>query len=368
MDWDEGAWRGRVIDQVVPNLTYGDAVSDACLALKALLQAQGCDTRIFAYGIEGRLRREGERCTLRRLRQRRAAATIFHYATWSPVSQIVQALPSKLLLVYHNITPPEYFYGWNDVLAEAVRRGRADLPSYAPQTSWAWAFSEFSRRELEAAGFARTARLPFPLNFDRYRAPPDEGILRRYADDWVNILFVGRLTPNKRHDDILKVFYYYKKTINPRSRLFIVGSAEAMESYRRWLEGLVRRWGLEEVHFCGRVSFAALLAYYRRASVFLCLSEHEGFGVPLVEAMYFGVPVVAYAAAAVPETLGDAGVLVHRKEHRLIAELVHQLAVDPDLRAQVVAQEQERWRAFHWKAVAARWQEHLRAALEGADG
>ncbi|MBI3965327.1 MAG: glycosyltransferase family 4 protein [Chloroflexi bacterium] len=341
------------IDQVITNLTYGDAVATSALTFQTILRDWGYDSRIWALRVDDRLAGDGWRADLDSMRARRLAAVIFHYSTYSPALELVEQLASPLLLVYHNVTPPSYFYGWNDVLAEAVRRGRYELPRLAEQTAVAVAFSELSRRDLVAAGYRDSRVIPFGFDSRDHGIAPDEAIVSRWSSaGWVNLLFVGRLAPNKRHDKLLEVYYYYKRRIEPQSRLFFVGGDEGMSEYRRAVEGWIERWRLADVYLTGHVTMAELDAYYRVARVFLCVSDHEGFGVPLLEAMHHGVPVIAYANAAVPETLGGAGILVRDRDPAYVAEIVHLLATDRGLRARVVAGQRDRLRAHDREALA----------------
>jgi glycosyltransferase involved in cell wall biosynthesis len=167
------------------------------------------------------------------------------------------------------------------------------------------------------------------------------------------------VVPNKRQEDVIKVFYHYRQ-LNPHSRLFLVGSWGRMERYLEWLRGFVRYLKLEDVHFCGHIPFSQLLAYYRLADVFVSMSEHEGFCKPLLESMYLGVPILAYAAAGVPDTLGDAGILIKEKRYEIVAELIHLLMTKVDLREAVVARQKERLEHFS----SARVMEMLRGYLE----
>jgi glycosyltransferase involved in cell wall biosynthesis len=171
-------------------------------------------------------------------------------------------------------------------------------------------------------------------------------LLRRLKGT-LNVLFVGRVAPHKRQDDLIRIFCHLKRGVRPDSRLLLVGSTRGMEAYVESLVDLVRRLELSDVLFAGHVTAAEWAAYYRGASVYLSLSEHEGFGVPLLEAMHFGVPVIAYKAAAVPETMGGAGLLLTARNYAAIAELIALLDEDHDLRERVVARQQERVRAFY---------------------
>jgi glycosyltransferase involved in cell wall biosynthesis len=261
-------------------------------------------------------------------------------------------------MVYHNITPPEYFVGVNARVADRCRRGRWELARLRNVTELALGVSEFNRQELETAGFRRTGVLPILIDWEQYRHPPVRALQEAYGRG-TNLLFVGRLAPNKRVEDLIKAYYFYRR-LDPESRLIVVGSAVDTETYLAGCQKLCAELGLlDHVVFAGGVSQAELCTYYRLASAYLCLSEHEGFCVPLLEAMHFEVPVIAYAAAGVPGTMGEAGLLVQEKDFPAIAELTHRAVHDPAVRAAVVAGQRARLRAFDTEAIGATLREHL---------
>lgn len=353
--------RALVIDQVVPNLTLGDAVSACVLTLQRWLRAWGIESAIYAFGIGRGYARRARPCSAEALCARRPDLLVFHYATASPVSAAVLASGLPVALVYHNVTPPEYFHGWNDVLAESAQRGRAELADFVPQSVAAAAFSEYSAADLRAVGFGRPAVLPFP--FAPSLVAPDKRLLARLRDGGPALLFVGRLSPNKRHDRLLALFAWYQRRIAPDARLWLVGGHAALETYVAALRDLAASLGVRGVAFPGHVAPAQLAAYYRAASVFVCLSAHEGFGVPLLEAMAADLPVVALAAAAVPETLGEAGILVRELDYPLLTELIDALVRDEVLRARVLARQRQRLAAFAPPRVGATWREFVAQAV-----
>lgn len=353
-----------IVDQVVPNLRPGDAVSHSVLTLWRWLRGWGLSSTIFAFGIAPVYRRVARPCTAAALRTRRPHLVLFHYATASPVSAVLLETGPPLALVYHNVTPPEYFHGWNDVLAESAQRGRAELAAFAPQTVAAAAFSTYSALDLSA--FPEPVVLPFP--FTPLDVHPDERLLVRLRNGGPALLFVGRLSPNKRHDHLLTLFAHYQRRVEPAARLWLVGGQEALESYVAALRARARALALRNVSLPGHVSAGQLAAYYRAASVFVCLSEHEGFGVPLLEAMAADLPIVALAEAAVPETLGEAGVLVRQLDYALLAEVLDALVHDRDLRARVIARQRARLAAFAPGHVAGPWRAFVARALVRALG
>jgi len=342
----------RSLHQLVPNLAFGDAISQQALTLRRMLREQGIRSEIFAEHVDGRL--DGEARPYRELRAAAGDGTVvlYHFSIGSAVTDLYRLLPDPRILVYHNITPPEFFRGVNAEVAALCASGRQELGALRAHCTLALADSEFNRKELAALGFERSAVLPIVLDPERYDVRPVRRLERPYRDGHVNFLHVGRLVPNKRIEDVLKVFYFYRRRINPESRLFLVGIDTDMEIYSVALRQMIHDLGLSGVAFTGRVTQRELVTYYRLAHVYLCMSEHEGFCVPLVEAMHFGIPVIAYAAGAVPETLGDAGALVERKDFPELAELAALICEDAGLRDAMAAKGRERARAFLPDAIA----------------
>jgi len=262
---------------------------------------------------------------------------LFHFSIGSAAGRLVHQAPDRLVCIYHNITPADFFLGFHPHLAGLCYHGRRELSAFAPRAELGLGDSEFNRRELEGAGFARTAVLPIVLDLAAYRRPPSPVVRRLYADGRTNILFVGRIIPNKKIEDLIRVFAVYQRYVEPRSRLLLVGDHRGHERYYDRLQEMVRALRLDEVVFSGHVDDDELLGFYSVADLFLCLSEHEGFCVPLLEAMTFGIPVLAYDAGAVAETLRGGGVLLKGKRPEEVAELLHAVLTDGRLRRAVLA-------------------------------
>jgi glycosyltransferase involved in cell wall biosynthesis len=242
-----------------------------------------------------------------------------------------------MVLIYHNITPPDFFVDVHELLVEQCFKGRRELGAYPSRCDLALGDSEFNRRELEGLGFAQTGVLPVVPDFSHLDGEPNPLIAGQYDDDWTNVLFVGRIIPNKRIENVIRSFHAYKRSFNPRSRLLLVGSYGGFDKYLAMLHHLMADLGTPDVHFAGHISDAELTAYYDVADVFLCTSEHEGFCVPLVEAFYKEIPVLAYAATAVPATMDGAGVLFDTREPIEIARLMDAVLSDQRASDAVIA-------------------------------
>ena len=324
------------VHQLLAALSYGDAIGNEALAIQARLRARGLESDIFAENCHPSMI---ERC--RPLWQYRDVSSpetvcLYHFSIGSAAGRLIYHSPDRLVSIYHNITPPEFFLGFHPHLAGLCYHGRRELRMFAERTALGLGDSEFNRRELEAAGYSRTAVLPIVLDFDSYRGQASPVVRRLYDDGRTNVLFVGRIIPNKRIDDLIKAFAAYQRSRNSRSRLLLVGDYRGHERYYRRLVELIEGLRVSNVVLTGHVAQDELLAYYQVADVFVCLSEHEGYCVPLVEAMHADVPVVAYDAGAVRETLDGGGLLLTEKPAELVAELIHLLTTDQTLRGRVL--------------------------------
>ncbi|MGH9410637.1 MAG: glycosyltransferase family 4 protein [Vicinamibacterales bacterium] len=326
----------RRVHQVLATLGYGDAIGHEVLGIQRVLRAAGCESEIFVETADRRL----EHLTIDYREMLGAIApddiVIHHFSIGSRASRVAYALPGRMILVYHNITPPEYFVGIHKDLVKRCYRGRRELTAYIGRSSLALGDSEYNRQELAAAGFTPTDVLPVVPDFTHLDVAPDTRLSAQFDDGWTNVLFVGRVIPNKKLEDVIRAFHVYRTRENPRARLLFVGSYSGFELYLALLNGLIARLGTPDVHFLGHVSNEELAALYDVADVFLCASEHEGFCVPIVESFYLRVPVIAYAATAVPATMDGGGVLYDTKDPFEIARVLTAVLDEPDVASAVV--------------------------------
>ncbi len=324
------------VHQVLATLGYGDAIGHEVLGIQKVLRAAGYRSDIFVETADSRL--EDLTRDYRDLIDEATPETVLihHFSIGSRASRVAYALPGRMILVYHNITPPVYFAGVHPLLVELCYLGRRELGAYASRCALALGDSEFNRQELVELGFPRTDVLPVVPSFDHLDVVPDRTMAQAFDDGWTNLLFVGRVIPNKKIENVIRHFHAYKTRHNARSRLLLVGSSGGFERYFAMLQKLIADLGAHDVHFLGHVSDAELAACYEVADLFLCASEHEGFCVPLMEAFHVGLPVVAYAATAIPATMDGGGVLYTDKDPAHVAAIVDAVVSDPDLEAQIV--------------------------------
>jgi len=325
------------VHQLLAALSYGDAIGNEALAIQKHLRAAGFASDIFAEKVHPRVAHLARPLWEYARVSSPETVCLFHFSIGSAAGRLIYHAPDRLVSIYHNITPAHFFMGFHPHLAGLCYHGRRELAAFAPRTALALGDSEFNRRELEEAGYARTGVLPIVLDLAVYERPPSPVVRRLYDDTRTNLLFVGRIIPNKKIEDLVGVFAAYQRYVNPVSRLLLVGDHRGHERYLERLLAMVDDLRLDEVVFAGHVDDDDLYGYYRVADLFLCLSEHEGFCVPLQEAMVFGVPVIAYEAGAVRKTLKGGGILLREKRPEMVAELIGEVLTDGTLRASVLA-------------------------------
>src|SRR5438477_1612395 len=347
------------VHQFHPTLAPGDAMSNHVFALRKRIRHWGYDS--FAYAVETKPGVADVRSYRRLFRDVTPDdLLIVHFSMGSEVVDQLVKIPARRVLVYHTITPPEIFRGINPHAAAFARLGLRQLARIAPAFELGIGVSEFNRRALVEAGYEETTRVPILLDWEHFAVPPNDAVLARWKGLRSVLLFVGRISPNKRQDDLVRMLAYYRRCIDPEAQLILVGAYRDQPQFHARVVALIERLGLGgAVWFAGSVDDASLLAYYRAATAFVSLSEHEGFGVPLLEAMRFRLPVVAYAAAAVGETVGAAGVLLQERDLAETAEAAAMVGERTELREALIAAGEKRVNDFDPDKVAERMRQVL---------
>jgi len=350
------------IHQLLAGYREGDAISNAAAVMRRHFRAWGhaseivCEARRVPAAIRGEVR------DLESLAATLAPddIAILHLSIGAPINLAWAALRCRKAILYHNVTPAHYFRCCNPSLAADLEAGRRQAAALAGAAELALADSAYNAAELAAMGYRDVRVLPLLIDLEAYSPRQADPVLRRRLDDGTfNILFVGRCVPNKKIEDLLTVVHHLQGRVEPASRLVLVGSTAGVEAYHSLLVARARELGIRDLRLLGAVSQPQLNACYATAHAFLCLSEHEGFCAPLIEAMLHDVPVLARRAAAVPETLAGAGVLFDSPDFPLIAETLGRILHDAPLRQAVLARQRLRLAAFRARDPDA----ELRAAL-----
>ena len=325
------------VHQFLTSYSYGDAIGNEALEIRDFLRANGIESEIFTLHFHPRYAHQVRNY----LEYDRFSApenmVIFHFSIGSPVTKKFLRLADKKIIIYHNITPYHFFLDFHRILAKDCFKGRVELKSLADKVDLALGDSEYNRSELVAAGFKQTGVLPLVMDFSKFDLPVLPVLSEIFADGKSNFLFIGRIIPNKKVEDVITAFHLYQKHFNPDSRLFIVGEYRGFERYFSALQNLIARLQVKNIHFSGHVPLAEVVSYAKLSHLYLHLSEHEGFCAPVVECFHLDIPVVAYDAGAVAETMNGGGMLVREKNFFKIAALCHEILTRQELKAALLA-------------------------------
>ncbi|MDA1045219.1 MAG: glycosyltransferase [Verrucomicrobia bacterium] len=340
-------------DQLVSGYAEGDAISQEARRLSELAMDAGFVSDIFCPHdrIAPGMTRQCK--VLEEYRGDARDVLLYHYGLASPAGDVFRAAAARRLLRYHNVTPSEYFVGFDDDVATQLRDARHELPGLSHVSLRVWADSNYNAEEIRNLGHQGVIVAPLFFRQSEWDIAPEATTLAKFKCPMANFLFVGRIAPNKGIEDLIQAFAFYHGGINAHSRLIIVGSAASCPRYFAMLRLLAAQLNLQHVCFEGFVTDAQLAAYYRIAHVFVTASHHEGYCLPLIEAMTRGVPVLARATGGMPETLDGAGVLFDELPPAVLAELMHMMVTDSALRENVLNAQQQRCQALRDENMSA---------------
>lgn len=339
-----------VLHQLVAGFRLGDAISNEAILIRDLCAKHGLDSDIRC---PHRNVAPGDRHLVKDVETlasdvQPGDVALLHLSIGSRCNDVFRSLPCRRVILYHNITPPRFFERLNPSVAQILADGLEQVKSLRGVADSVWADSAFNAGELLAMGYPEAKVFPLMIDENYGKGMIDVVSYPGLLDPpMTNFLFVGRLAPNKRHDRILSVVSAYQRYVDENCRLTIVGGAGGAEAYKTMLLGDVYTYALKNVDFTDFVDDKRLNSFYATASAFLCMSDHEGFCAPLLEAMAWHVPVFAVRAGAVPETLGGAGVLFdYDTRPETIAETIGRVIRDPAVKSAVVRKQDERLARF----------------------
>lgn len=335
----------RAVHQLLPSIDYGDAISNQVVFTMEVLRDLGYDSDIFVLDMAEPMRTVARRFTPDAIGPQ--DGVLYHHAIGTALTAYVIRHPGPKALLYHNITPPRFFEPWDRSFARILERGRKELRAMARHFPVSAGVSSYNAEELREAGYSNPSVVPIFVEPLRWSKPADLEWMKLLQDGRTNILFVGRIVPNKCQQDLLYAFREYV-AFDPEARLILVGVWPEAHPYARFVREEAERLGIaSRVLMTSRVTEAQLLACYRTAHLFWSMSEHEGFCVPLIEAMWFDVPILAYRSSAIPETLGEAGMMFSDKGRwPELAALAHLLVEERELRQKVIDAQRKRRSTF----------------------
>ncbi|MCI0412716.1 glycosyltransferase [bacterium] len=336
------------IHQLVPALHYGDAIGDSAQMIRNYLREKGHASEIYAYDIDEPVAQEA--ISFRKVQPELTAkdVLILHFALPSGMSDFLKQSQAKKAVIYHNVTPAYFWLPYDKALVQLATVARKQLADLAGSVDRAAGDSEYNRQELEKLNYRSTCVLPIFVDQERYRVEPSPFVQKTIQDELYNFLCVGRIAPNKKLEDVIRLYYFYKRFCTPLARLIFIGKTNVVPAYTGALKELTMRYGLmpEDVLFTGHVNWSELVAYYKSAHVLVSMSAHEGFCVPLVEAMICDTPILAYRSTAIPHTLGSAGIQFERKNYPELATMAHRLRENSAFRTQVLEGQREQLKRY----------------------
>lgn len=359
------------INQIISTIAYGDAVSNDTVAFRQVIRNMGYQSKIYAESIVPPYNSKTALPIDKLTGVEPDDILIYHLSTGTQLSFDFAKYPCRKIVVYHNITPPEFF-AENDEFIHGINEwGLKGAAFLHDKVDYCLAVSEFNKQDLIRMGYECPIDvLPIVIPLSDYDKKPDHHIIRKYSrDGYTNLVFTGRLAPNKKDEDIIAAFYYYKKLYNPKSRLFLVGNYKTEDVYYRRIADYIRRLGLgeDDVKITGHIKFNQILAYYTAADAFVCMSEHEGFCVPLVEAMHFHTPIIAYNSTAIPSTLGGSGMLLEDKDPIFVAGCIDRVIKDQKLRKVMISKQDERLKDFEYEKIAGQFENYLKKFIASSE-
>jgi L-malate glycosyltransferase len=309
--------------QIVVSANPGDAITTAAFELRHLLRQTGPSEIYSLYthpDLEGNVKRLRDFAT-RPDTDLRNDVLIFHASIGEPeVTQFVAMRSERLVVIYHNISPPERFLPFDPRKAGLLAAGRIELAQLADKAQLALTVSEYNANELYESGFRNVHVVPLVVDVARLLSiEPHEPTLNHFRQlGGPVVLYVGQILPHKRPDLLIEAYHALSTNICPEASLVMVGN-HLLPRFTEYLVHQINELNLNRAWMTGAVSLNQLVAFYRSATMFVTMSEHEGFCVPLLEAMGFGVPTIARNIAAIPETMGDAGMLLPAVDDPLLA-------------------------------------------------
>ena len=329
------------IHQFLTSYSYGDAIGNEALEIRDFLRTKGCQSEIFAHLYHPKYADQIINYREYDHYSDKDNIIIFHFSIGSPVTRKFLRAPDKKVIIYHNITPHHFFLDYHRILAKDCYKGRIELKNLVGKVDLALGDSSYNEQELKDAGFANTGVLPLVMNFEKFHRPIVPVLKELFDDGKSNILFVGRIIPNKMVEDVIKAFYLYQKHFNANSRLFIVGEYRGFERYLSALHNFTLKLGVKDVHFTGHIPDDELISYFKLSHLYLHMSVHEGFCAPVPESFYLNIPVIVFNTGAVKETMNDGGILVKKKDFISIAALMDKVLTDSILKEKILATQQK---------------------------
>jgi len=346
------------VHQFVSSFSPRDAVGKIVLSIRDILRNAGYNSDIYAETIHSELKKDAFLLSHYQ-KENSNDLLIYHHTFASDLVDYFSSQQNRIMLIYHNITPSHFFQGVDDVTAAGSNRGREQLKQLKNKVGIAICLSKYSETELKKTGFSNTVVIPALIDLKKNDYKKNNSLIDKFQDT-TNIISVGRIAPHKKIEDLLKVFAYYNQCINHNSKLLIIGKYYESDPYFKWLQKIIHTLELKNVEFFNDISDDDLQSFYDVADIYIILSEHEGFCIPLVESMSHKVPILAYGAAAIPETLGNSGILLEEKNFEEIAETIGLIVEDKKIREKIIQSQNQRLESLDSIDIPSEFLKHIK--------
>lgn len=343
------------IHQFVSSLAPRDGIGNIVLRIQKTLVDAGYESEVYSENIHPELTKKAQK--FKKFNPEKSDLVLYHHGFESNLVEYFLKIPNKIVLIYHNITPPHFFSGYDELTKNGCVRGREQLELLKNRVVASFAFSNFSADELKELGFKNVTVLPPIIEFNQNQTKKYSKII---DNNHVKILHVGRVVPHKKIEDVLKSFACYNQCINDNSKLYIIGKYNNSDPYYKFLLYVIDKLEIKNIEFLDNVSDDELKNYYQNSDVYLSMTEHEGLGIPLIESMCNQVPTIAYAAAATPETMGGAGVLINEKNYEEIAEIIHMVVTNKNIKKNILMKQNHRVNELHNQEVLPKFLEQIK--------
>ncbi len=335
-----------IIEQFLPAFHYGDATSNSALAFHNYLSEKGIQSKLISLTSDKNVR---DKVTLfKDYKVNKSSVKILHFAIPSLLTDFFRETDGKKVMIYHNITPSHFFTDYSEFLVKFTNDGRIHLATLKDSFDLSIGVSEFNACDLRKLKFRNVKVFPLIVDMNDYDKPYSNGYFNLINDDRKNILCVGRIAPNKKIEDAVKMLFFYKKYLSPSIRLIVAGNINSVPKYFAAVRDLASRFYLtaEDILFTGHIKFDEFLAVYKVSDIYLSMSEHEGFCLPVMESFKMGLPVAAFDAGAIKETVGDGGIIFDTKEPEKVAGTLEYLINNEGIRKKIVNSGEKRLKTY----------------------
>jgi glycosyltransferase involved in cell wall biosynthesis len=347
----------KKIHQFSPSVHLGDGISNGMFFFQKILKSLGFQSEIYAENIKDDVKDLVKNYKTFDIENKEQIIFI-HYSIYYDFAPWIDKIKAKKHIIYHNITPPEFFKD-NQYLYDMCKKGIELLPDLASKFEGSIGDSKLNSDDLEKYNFKNIHTIPLLVDVEKVRSFSfNYELFDKLSDDF-NIIFVGRIAKNKAQHDLIKIADIYRY-INPNFKMYIIGGTTD-SAYFEELNELINQNKLHNnVIITGKVSNEDLYAYYKSANIFLCMSEHEGFGMPLIEAMLFNVPVLAYDSSNIANTLNHGGVLFKEKSHKHIASTIELIRNNPKLKDEIIQTQLKAVASYEYNTIVKQVVDYLK--------